>query len=613
MERRLKQLLLLTVLIASLLVYPVKAEDPESLIGQGNDGNRSGPVHVIELFDDKGSKIRSKDADPKPFSTRKTCGECHDYEKIAAGWHFNGHDTDIEAGRPGEPWMLVDSKTRMQVPMSSCNWKGVFSPEQMGVSPWEFVKQNFSHFPGGSYGEMEPDEPDEIIRQEISGSFEINCLACHNADPHQDQSVAAMQSARQNYRWIPAVSSGMAEVKGVASALDDFFDPEFDEGIKTAYKENLFDSEDKVFFDITGKPSNERCYFCHSSQKLSVGEDQEWTRDEDVHLASGLNCVDCHRNGDDHMITRGTESEGPGQTLTCEGCHTGGHHAEIPEMGRLGAPEPAHRGIPMVHFEKLTCTACHSGPWPKEEVGRWRTARMHKTGLHGKHNLEITQPHVYSPVLMKGADGKIGPHKVFWPAYWGMLKDESIEPMAPKDILAKAENVLGKNAEKEDDWKSLTEQQIAEVLKQLDSEDAEAVYVAGGKLYRLNAKGGIESQTHAAAEPYAWPLAHDVRPVEQALGVRKCKDCHTTDSAFFFGQVQMDSPVKSDGGPEFVEMVKLQGIDRLYMWAFNFSFVFRPLLKIVAFASCGLIGLVLLAYVLKAVAAFSNACAKEDE
>ena len=59
-------------------------------------------------------------------------------------------------------------------------------------------------------------------------------------------------------------------------------------------------------------------------------------------------------------------------------------------------------------------------------------------------------------------------------------------------------------------------------------------------------------------------------------------------------------------------MVELQGIDRLYMWVFNFSFIFRPFLKIVAFAACGLIGLVLLTYVLKAVAAFSGACAKED-
>lgn len=613
MEIILKQSFLAIILIASAAIHPTEARSSENLIGQGNDGNRSKPIHLIGLFDDQGNQIRSADTAPKPFSTRKTCGQCHDYDVIASGWHFNGHDAAVDAGRPGQPWVRVDPKTRTQVPISGRNWKGAFTPEEMGISPWEFVKQNFSHLPGGSYGEMEPGNPDEMIRKEISGSYEINCLACHNADPHQDQSEAAMQSARQNYRWIPAASSGLAEVKGIASSLDDFFDPEFDEGIQTIYKENLFNSEDKVFFDITNKPANERCYFCHSNHDLSISEKLHWTEDEDVHLKSGLNCVDCHRHGDDHMITRGIETEGPGKTLTCEGCHVGeDHHADAPELGRLGASKPLHRGIPTIHFEKLTCTACHSGPWPKENAGRWRTARIHQTGLHGTHNLNLQQPHIYAPVFMKGTDGKIGPYKVFWPAYWATVQDGQIVPLPPKDVLAKAEHILGQKAEKVDDWSPLTEQQIAEVLKQLSTEAAQAVYIAGGLLYHLPAAGEIKSEPHAAAEPYAWPMAHDVRPAKQSLGVRQCKDCHTTDAAFFFGNVEMDSPVKSDGGPEFVKMVELQGIDRLYMWAFNYSFIFRPFLKIVTLAACGLIGLVLLTYVVKGIAALSNACAKED-
>jgi hypothetical protein len=49
------------------------------------------------------------------------------------------------------------------------------------------------------------------------------------------------------------------------------------------------------------------------------------------------------------------------------------------------------------------------------------------------------------------------------------------------------------------------------------------------------------------------------------------------------------------------------------MWAFNASFVFRPMLKVVAFAACGLIGLALLIYGLKALVVVSRACAKEAE
>jgi len=150
-------------------------------------------------------------------------------------------------------------------------------------------------------------------------------------------------------------------------------------------------------------------------------------------------------------------------------------------------------------------------------------------------------------------------------------------------------------------------------LNMLSTDKKDAVYIAGGKVYSLNKKDKLESAPSDTAKPYVWPMAHDVRPAEQALGVRNCKDCHTTDSSFFFGKTEVDTPVKMDGSAEFVEMVELQGINRLYIWAFNASFVFRPFLKIVAFMACGLIGLVLLTYIVRAVAAISRACTKETE
>ncbi len=611
MSMTLKKIAVSLCVCMVLLGTYASAADEERLLGEGNDGNRSTPVHLFKLLDENGMQIRASDKKPKPFSIRKTCGECHDYDKIAGGWHFNGHDPEVEAGRPGQPWVLTDSVTRTQIPITARKWEGTYAPEELGIDSWEFLQRFYSHFPGGSYGEMEPDDPHAMIRQEISGKYEINCLACHHADFREDQSLAALQSARQNFRWIPTASSGKAVVSGVAMGLSDFFDPEFDDGISVAYNNWVFDSDNMVFFDIT-KGTNNRCDFCHSNQDLRVSEDREWTRDVDVHIASGMNCTDCHRNGDDHMITRGIETEGRGKYLTCEGCHLG-DHADIPQEGSLGAPKPLHRGIPPIHFEKLTCTACHSGTWPTEDAGRWKTARMHKTGLHGKHHLDIPQPHVYAPVLMKGEDGKIGTYKMFWPSFWASLDGETISPIAPKAVLAAARTVLSAEVERVDDWRPLTEEQIRDVLSALKKDDTVPVYIAGGRLYQLDAQGALVSAAHDAARPYAWAMAHDVRPAEQSLGVRNCADCHTTDSPFFFGKVEIDTPVKTANGLEYAEMIELQGINRLYMWAFNFSFVFRPMLKVVAFASCALIGMVVLAYVLKAIAAVSNACAEEGE
>lgn len=582
------------------------AEEAERL-GDGNDGNRSTPAHVIELLDETGVQIRAGSEKPQPFSIRQTCGKCHDYEAIARGWHFSpSSESDESARRPGEPWVLTDRKTRTQIPISDRGWPGTFKPEALGLSAWDMINQFGSHMPGGGYGEQEPDpdRPQEMIRRPISGSFEINCLTCHNADFRQDASMAALQAARQNFRWIPAASSGLAVVNGTASALSDFYDPMFDEGLSTSYHPWIFDKDNMVTVDITGEPDAKRCYFCHSSQNMQVGEPDEWQRDEDVHLQSGMTCTDCHRHGVDHNIARGIETHDPAKAgFTCEGCHMGTVATDSSDTGRLGAPKPAHAGIPTIHFETLTCTACHTDLWPQDEAGRWRTARMHKLGLHGKHKVDLRLPHVYGPVLMKGTDGKIGPHRLFWPSYWARMEGEEIKPLSPDEVMKAAGTLLQIEPAKADDWLPLTNEEIAAIMDKLGSADTPAVYIAGGQLYRQTGEDKLEAAAHPAAAPYAWPIAHDVRPAEQSLGVLSCADCHTTDSAFFFGNVQADGPA---GDPRFVEAVALQGLDRLYVKMFNLSFVFRPWLKVTALAASGLIGLVLLAFTVKGVSALSR-------
>ncbi len=599
----------------SLLAGVVARAEETQLLGEGNDGNRSMPVHLVELYDEDGRRIRAADKDPKPFSTRQTCGKCHDYAKISQGWHFNALNPLVPAGRPGQPWMLTDGRTRTQIPVSGRDWPGTFTPEQVGLTPWDFMLQFGSHFPGGSFAEMDAQSPDHVIRQTISGKYEINCLACHSADPKHDQSLAALQLARQNYRWTAAAASGKAIVNGVALELSNFFDPEFDEGLKTTYKDGVFDKDNMVFFDIAGKPQDRQCYFCHSYQDLRVPESLEWTRDIDVHSHAGLNCTYCHRNGSDHWISRGNEdAHGSAATLTCKGCHLGTEDGKVPQGGRLGAPMPKHAGIPPIHFEKMNCTACHSGTWPEDSPGRWRTARIHKLGLHGKHKQDLRLPHVYAPVLLKGDDGRIGTHYLVWPAFWATLSGDIVTPIQPATVLSAARTIFDAEVERQDDWRPLTEDQIIEVLTLLKAQrqgEETPVYIAGGKLYQLTDAGKLQANDHSAAGAYAWPMAHDVRPAEQSLGVRTCADCHTTDSPFFFADVELDTPIQGD--KQFVKMVELQGIDRLYMWMFNASFVFRPMLKIVAFISCGLIGLALLIYGLKALVVISRACAQEAE
>ena len=79
-----------------------------------------------------------------------------------------------------------------------------------------------------------------------------------------------------------------------------------------------------------------------------------------------------------------------------------------------------------------------------------------------------------------------------------------------------------------------------------------------------------------------------------------------------FGSVVVDSPVASDE-PATKRMVDFQeGVSPAYAWAFAVSFVFRPYFKIFALGACGIIGLVLLLYGLKALRAAAKVLAEEE-
>jgi hypothetical protein len=147
----------------------------------------------------------------------------------------------------------------------------------------------------------------------------------------------------------------------------------------------------------------------------------------------------------------------------------------------------------------------------------------------------------------------------------------------------------------------LKDEDIVKILTLLGSKvdaGAKPVYITGGKLYSVDEGGKLVPADNKMAEPYLWPIAHDIRPAAQSLGVRNCQDCHTTNSPFLFGLVSIDSPLKNITGRE---MVAFEDLPRFYTKAFAFSFVFRPWLKVVAILSSLVILGVLVLYALKAL------------
>lgn len=431
------------------------------------DGSRTTPVHRIPLTAEDGQRIVSTIPDTMPFSAKMTCGACHDYETIHGGTHFKG----AGQGRPAQPWIVVDEKSGTQVPA-----------ERMNLSAWEFTKQFGSHLPGGAISDPDDKLTDPDARWTVSGGLEINCLACHNHSHRQDMTEWAKQIARENFRYAATAAAGIGEVGGMASRMPDWWDVYMggspDDQVyrvppSVDYDTTLFDSNHRLWFDI-GMPMDRNCLQCHSTHPVGA------TRMEvpgDVHTASGLSCVDCHRNGEDHQILRGTT-----ETMSCAACHT----EEGLVAGQAGAPVAHHKGLPPVHFDVLTCTACHSGLEPAAEPHLVRTSRANKLGIYGRAQWYTESPFIVEPVFVRNENGKIEPRRMMWPAYWA---DADGQPIPEETIAEAAAGILDVASE------------VAAVLAAFGSAEnsaqepvalGEPVFIANGQAYAQNVDGGLD-------------------------------------------------------------------------------------------------------------------------
>lgn len=618
-------------IIVFLMIIVTSLYSQDHKIGDVSDGSRTTPIHLIKLIDQDSSIIWLDESPLLPFSTKNTCGACHDYSKISSGWHFNAGDTSAVSGRPGQPWIYADPYSATQIPVSLRKWPGTFTPQQIGLNTFSFLARFGRHMPGGGVGDNEDYQSLEMYwRWQVSGDFEINCLSCHDAEKSHDQSQHGLQILRENFRWAATASSGFASVQGTAKGLPDTYDiysgTSPDNPQKTppqvTYQSERFNKKSEVFFDITKHIPDNRCYFCHSTKIIDPAKKERWEFEEDVHIKAGLACVDCHRHGLDHKMLRGYEEQTGEKTknsansLTCKGCHIGSDEDHtVPVAGRLGAPRPDHAGIPPVHFEKLSCTTCHSGNWPKDETISVKTSMAHALGLPKTNKSDQTMPHIVSPVFAKGADDKIGPHNLIWPAYWAEMDQNDVVPLKQEDYLLIAQKIIGYiDSLGTGNWPQLTDSQIVKVLDSLRTSGrvSHPVYVAGGRVHALDETRKLKQVDHTAAMPYLWPLAHDVRPALQSLGVKGCDDCHSTDSNFYFGKVPIQTPLQMVRvGRQ--SMTDYLDQNKVAAWVFSFSFFFRPGLKYVILFSSLITLAILILYGFRGLSAIISAVSTDTK
>jgi hypothetical protein len=187
-----------------------------------------------------------------------------------------------------------------------------------------------------------------------------------------------------------------------------------------------------------------------------------------------------------------------------------------------------------------------------------------------------------------------------------------VEPLNLETVESLLEShKLSRQAPASGSWPKIDQEWVREVLMLLDQNtggQAPAFYIAGGKLYRLDSSGAVKSEDSPQAQPYLWPIGHDVRPASQALGANGCQDCHSKSSPVFFGLVEVDSPLEQDVA---WKMNRFQPrIDAAYQAKLAYSWRFRNWLKALASGAAILLLLLLLGGVFQVMARMSKHIAR---
>jgi len=378
----------------------------------------------------------------KPYSPKRTCGACHDYDKITQGYHFQ-QGVDEKAPEPlGERCQWVSSPGNYGGAWCSpAPLYSYLSPKHnedahlIDMTSFVFVTRGCGKcHPGGGPleydrdgkrydqwmadpasgftpgGENNLDGDYYKARWSETGVLEADCLLCHL--PEYDFGVRNKQLAALNFRWAPTVAAGLAKVEGAIAKNED---------VAVTYDVSKFDGDGKLSPHIVREPRNETCLKCHAKPGWKK-RGANFRARTDVHLAAGLRCVDCHPAGshaDDprineremHQFAKGDDPGGQvrndldNTVRDCASCHTTSEH---------GAPIATHEGVPPLHLDKIACQTCHI-PWRHVKAAQAQLADVFNPGTKipskGKHLWTFYGPDMkywnhYGDLEMMGYDDK---------------------------------------------------------------------------------------------------------------------------------------------------------------------------------------------------------------
>ena len=414
-----------------------------------------------------------------PYSPKKTCGACHNYKKITAGYHFRaGSDSlhDEFAKETGELWSLsagfAGKFNRMyflqfppklfespdHIDVGLHQWAARCGTCHPGGGPFEFDRSRHRLDDYWARGEATVDGDYYGARWDLSGALEADCLICHLKTYSYQTRYEQIQAL--NYRWAPTAAAVLGTVRySVAGHLIDQATLPIVE-----YDESLFLPDGKVHLPIR-RPDDRNCLLCHDESFVQKhGTTFGDTFSVDVHSSRGIRCIDCHPGGLHHNFAKGRSNELTvrddldGTAPTCEECHT---------RGTLAAPKMVHKGLPPIHLEKIGCEVCHVP-----------TLRVQAIGM--------VDASMGRPVTIVSSEGPwfgFRDHQTLVPLWYADIR-HVIEKILDEATDAEREGLTDKDGDGMPDFD--TEEEIQKALRALQEEpdlaDLQLVYVRKGEV-----------------------------------------------------------------------------------------------------------------------------------
>jgi formate dehydrogenase gamma subunit len=552
---------------------------------------------AIYLIDADGSFINPMTGDnaDAPFSTRRTCGLCHDYNEITKGFHFQmGWDvvSDDYGAEEGRPWSLSDGFMGRWYPYAfrQLAKKVNSSPDEIDLTVYDFV--GFSSpgrgeppcgacHPGGGGLEYDRDgnRYDEHLAADPglvdsldgdyygsnwdeSGVVEADCLLCHLEGYNFSSRVRQLTNG--NYRWAVVAGSAIGSVQGAVRR---------GETPTVTYETRLFNANGTITLDMSWPPPDDNCVNCHGRSDVKKrGFSWNDLFNTDIHNQQGISCTACHPAGLDHQIAKGYEPafaaapELDGTMQDCEECH---------RSGSFGAPLPDHETIRPGHLERIACESCHIPQLGRAavlgheaETGQLvfhvRPADAEEPGDRG----------IWKPDYIRRADDVIYPINHVLAVWWGNRDaDGLIYPLFLREHRAGFRAVDDELTDDDGDGRVEinSDEEIAAGLRAFATtlegnerfDQVQPVFIKSETAYELAPDGSLQTSslegTPLEGASYVdFSINHNTAPTRMALGANGCGDCHVEGAHIFHGRRTVELR-GSDGAPVTVSNGSLFG------------------------------------------------------